>query len=348
MDELTIIKPDDWHVHLRDEAILERTVPDAARQFSRVMAMPNLTPPICNVAQAERYYQRIKKWVPKECLDFSPLIALYLTEQTTVTNIADILNSVCVHACKLYFVGATTNAGYGVKDLTTLYPVFEAMQTYDIPLLIHGETAEGYVDIFDREAYFIKHYLLNLIKQFPKLRIVLEHISTKVAVQFVQQAPKTIAATITPHHLLYNRNHLLANGIRPHYYCLPILKRKEDQHALIKAATSGNPKFFLGTDSAPHDQAKKETSCGCAGIYNMNVAIELYVTVFEQVNALDKLQGFASKFGAAFYQLPENKTKITLVKKNQQIPERLDYGKGHVVPLMAGQSLHWKIVTLET
>ncbi|WP_264774168.1 dihydroorotase [Coxiella burnetii] len=346
MKKITLIRPDDWHCHLRDGSYLPRTVADIAAQFNRAIVMPNLVPPITTVQQAKAYYDRIKAHVPKSS-NFEPLMTLYLTESTPQQEIKAAQQSGIIVACKLYPAGATTHSQAGVKDLKAIYPLLETMQSVDLPLLIHGEVVDYAVDIFDREAVFIERELLPLVETFPQLRIVFEHISTKIAVDFVLEAPSKLGATITPHHLLFNRNDLLSGSIRPHYYCLPILKTSEDQMALIQAATSGNPKFFLGTDSAPHSQTKKQSICGSAGIYNAPAAIALYAEIFASQNALDKLEGFASRFGAEFYGLPLNNSQITLIHQPWQVAESLPFGNELVVPLFAGQTLQWQIKSHE-
>ena len=339
--ELSITRPDDWHIHLRDGDALVRTVGDAAQQFQRAIVMPNLVPPVMNTEQALAYRGRILAARPGNS-PFEPLMVLYLTDNTDPAEIAK-AKAAGVSACKLYPAGATTNSASGVTDLNKIYPVLEAMQKAGMHFLLHGEVTDSAIDIFDRERVFLERTLSQVVKNFPNLKIVLEHITTSDAAQFVTEAPANVAATITAHHLLYNRNHMLAGGIRPHYYCLPILKRSSHQEALIKAATSGNPKFFLGTDSAPHAKDKKEAACGCAGSYTAYAAIELYAEVFEDANALDKLEAFASHFGPDFYSLPRNTDKITLIKENWQAPESLAFGQTTLVPLRAGETLRWKI-----
>ncbi len=343
MTELTLTRPDDWHVHLRDGAALTQTCADMARYMGRAIVMPNLTPPVTNVERAAAYRERIlaaQQGLPRQ---FDPLMVLYLTDQTSEEDIAEAAASDFVHAVKLYPAGATTNSEAGVEDLSALYPVIGAMEENDFPLLIHGEVTDHAVDIFDREAVFIEQHLRPIVESFPRLRVVLEHITTADAVNFVQGAGERVAATITAHHLLYNRNHMLVGGIRPHYYCLPILKRNRHQQALIEAATSGSPKFFLGTDSAPHDTDEKESSCGCAGCYTAHAAIEMYAEVFEEAGALDKLEAFASHFGADFYGLPRHTDTITLVKKDWQVPDELPLGEGSLTPLRAGEAIHWAV-----
>ena len=342
MQSLTLIRPDDWHVHLRDNDALGRTVKDMARVMGRAIVMPNLTPPITTVAMAESYHQRILSHMPVERA-FAPLMVLYLTDQTSAADIRAAKASQCVYAAKLYPAGATTNSDAGVGDLSGLYPVLEVMQEVDLPLLVHGEVTEHHVDIFDREAQFIEHHLGPIVERFPALRIVFEHITTEQAAQFVEQSGPLIAATITAHHLLLNRYDMLVGGIRPHHFCLPILKRRHHQEALVKAATSGNPSFFLGTDSAPHTKDSKESACGCAGVYTANAAIELYAEVFEQANALDRLENFASIFGPEFYRLPINTETITLIKQPQQVPDYLTMASDQLVPLRAGGTIAWSV-----
>lgn len=342
MNEITLIYPDDWHCHLRDDEYLDRTVPDVAKRFARAIVMPNLLPPITTPTMANDYLKRIKAHLPQDA-NFTPLMTLYLTEDMMPAMIDEAKKSTFIKACKLYPAGTTTHSASGISDLSKIHPLFEAMQAANLPLLIHGETIDPDVDVFEREAIFIERQLIPLCKQFPKLPIVLEHISTKVAVEFITNGPKTLAATITPHHLLLNRNDLLVSGIKPHHYCLPVLKEASDQAALIQAAISGNPKFFLGTDSAPHTKSSKESCCGSAGIYSTHAAIELYAEIFEQHQALDKLEAFASRFGAEFYRLPINSDKMTLIKNPWTVPESLPFGKETLTPLMAGKTLNWQI-----
>ncbi len=339
--QLTLTRPDDWHIHLRDGAALTRTVADAARQFARAIVMPNLVPPVMTTEHALAYKQRILAARPVGS-EFEPLMVLYLTDKTDPAEIAK-AKAAGVVACKLYPAGATTNSDSGVTHLKNIYPVLEAMQKEGMHFLLHGEVTDSSIDIFDREKTFIDRNLRPLVQEFPSLKMVLEHITTQEAAEFVADAPANIAATITAHHLLYNRNHMLAGGIRPHYYCLPILKRNTHQQALIKAAISGNPKFFLGTDSAPHAKDKKEASCGCAGSYTAYAALELYAEAFEAANALDKLEGFASHFGADFYGLPRNPEQITLIKNSWQAPESLAFAGSQLVPLRAGETLQWQL-----
>ncbi len=341
MQKLHLTKPDDAHLHLRDGAYLKTTVADSAKQFSRAIVMPNLKPPVTTLVALNAYRERILSAVP-EGFSFEPLMTLYLTSEMTPEKISEAAISKQVTAIKLYPAGVTTNSEAGVKQLDTLNPVFAAMEAFDLPLLIHGETSDLEMDIFDRERDFLVA-LEKLVQQFPRLRIVLEHITTKEAVQFILASNDNVAATITPHHLLFNRNHLLSGGIRPHYYCLPILKRRQHQEALIEAATSGNKKFFLGTDSAPHTVATKETTCGCAGIYSAHAAIELYAEAFERVGALDKLEAFASHYAADFYRLARNTQRITLIKKPWEVAKQLPFGDEVLVPMWAGDVLGWQL-----
>ena len=341
--QLTLIRPDDWHIHLRDGASLTRTVGDAAQQFARAIVMPNLVPPVMNTQQALAYKERILAARPAGN-SFEPLMVLYLTDNTDPAEIA-IAKAAGVTACKLYPAGATTNSASGVTDLKKIYPVLEAMQKAGMHFLLHGEVTDSAIDIFDREKVFLDRTFSEVVKNFPALKMVLEHITTSDAAQFVAEVPANVGATITAHHLLYNRNHMLAGGIRPHYYCLPILKRGTHQQALIKAATSGSPKFFLGTDSAPHAKDKKEAACGCAGSYTAFAAIELYAEAFEDAGALDKLEAFASHFGADFYGLPRNTDTITLIKQDWQVPDTLSLGDQPLVPLRAGETLRWQLKT---
>jgi dihydroorotase len=339
--QITLTRPDDWHIHLRDGAALNRTVSDAATQFARAIVMPNLVPPVMNAEQALGYKERILAARPAGN-QFEPLMVLYLTDSTDPAEIAK-AKAAGVTACKLYPAGATTNSASGVTDLTKIYSVLEAMQKVGMPFLLHGEVTDSAIDIFDREKAFLDRTFSQLVKTFPALKMVLEHITTSDAAEFVSAAPTNVAATITAHHLLYNRNHMLAGAIRPHFYCLPILKRNTHQAALIKAATSGNSKFFLGTDSAPHAKDKKEAACGCAGSYTAYAAIELYAEAFEDAGALDKLEGFASHFGADFYQLPRNTDTITLAKTDWLAPNSLEFAGTDLVPLRAGETLRWQL-----
>lgn len=342
MQAITIPYPDDWHCHLRDQQYLIRTVTDESLRFRRAIIMPNLNPPITTVAAAREYRQRILQALPKH-RNFDPLMTFYLTSSISLDEIINGKKTGIIHACKLYPAGATTHSQAGIKNLSDSYPIFDVLQEYDIPLLIHGEVVDPAIDILEVESTFIDKELTPLIKNFPKLRIVLEHISTKKAVDFITAAPATLAATITPHHLYLNLNDLLANGIRPHWYCKPIVKQLTDQKALIAAALSGNPKFFLGTDSAPHHQSQKECRQGCAGIYSAHAALELYTEFFAKHNACDKLAHFASHFGAEFYRLPINNDMITLVQRPWVVPETLSFGDEALIPFFAGLTLNWQI-----
>lgn len=342
-DILSIIQPDDWHLHLRDGNALATTVAHSARVFARAIVMPNLKSPIISVANAAAYRQRIVEAIPSGS-NFQPLMTLYLTDHLGLDEVRRAHESELVHAIKYYPAGATTNSDNGVTDIEAVYPALERMAELGLPLLIHGESTDSGIDIFDREKVFIDSILAPLLGRFPKLRVVLEHITTRDAVQFIEQQQTNVAATITAHHLLYNRNDLLVGGVRPHFYCLPILKRNVHQQALIEAATSGNPKFFLGTDSAPHSKTSKESACGCAGIYSAPVALELYAEIFEQCNALDKLEGFASFFGADFYQLPRNKTRISLSRQESKVAEQFNLGNEFVVPIRANETIAWSVI----
>ena len=343
MQQITITRPDDWHLHLRDNELMASVLPDTARQFARAIVMPNLRPPVTTTAQALAYRERILKALPAGT-KFEPLMTLYLTDITSADEIKHAKASGVVHAVKLYPAGATTNSDAGVTDLRKSYAALEEMQRCGMPLLVHGEVTSPDIDIFDREAVFIERVMQPLLKDLPGLRVVFEHITTQDAAEFVTSAPDTIAATLTPQHLLYNRNAMLVGGIRPHLYCLPVLKREMHREALIKAATSGNKKFFLGTDSAPHAQHTKENACGCAGCYSAHSAIELYAEAFENAGALDKLEGFASFYGADYYGLPRNTDKVTLRKEEWQVPASVGFGEHRLVPLRAGEKMRWKLV----
>ena len=342
-NNITITRPDDWHVHLRDGAALKAVLPDTAKQFARVIVMPNLRPPITTTALASEYRARILSALPVG-LNFEPLMTLYLTDNTTAEEIALAKASGFVHGVKLYPAGATTNSDAGVSDLSRCAKALEAMEKLGMPLLVHAEVTDPDVDVFDREKVFIDRHMTSLVKNYPKLKIVFEHITTKQAADFVTQSPSNVAATITAHHLLLNRNDMFKGGINPHHYCLPILKREEHRLALVNAAISGNAKFFLGTDSAPHAKNTKEAACGCAGMYTAHAAIELYAEAFDNANALDKLEGFASFFGADFYGLPRNIDKITLEKTSWIAQEVLLLGDETMVPFRAGQAIKWKII----
>jgi len=345
MHELTLTQPDDWHLHLRDGEALIHVVNFTAKQCRRAIVMPNLLPPVINVKQALEYRQRILNALDPT-LSFDPLMTLYLTNNTSKQDIQEAVGSEHVHAVKLYPAGATTNSESGVTSVENIYPTFETMQELGLPLLIHGEVTSPDIDVFDREAIFIEKTLNPICETFPALKVVFEHITTKQGVDFVLSANKNVAATITPHHLLLNRNALFQGGIQPHHYCLPILKREIHQQALLSAATSGNSKFFLGTDSAPHSKNKKESSCGCAGIFSAHAAIELYAEAFESQNALDKLEAFASFYGADFYGLERNKTKVTIKKEVWKVPASYPLGSEELVPFRAEQQLPWKLVTI--
>ena len=340
-DTLTLTRPDDWHIHFRDGAAMASVLPDTARVFARAIAMPNLKPPVVTVADAAAYRERLLAAVPAG-VAFQPLMTLYLTDNTHPAEIVRARTSGFVHAVKYYPAGATTNSDAGVTDLRRCEAVFAAMEEIGMPLLVHGEVTDPDVDIFDREAVFIDRVLLPLLDRHPHLKVVFEHITTQQAVEFVRNANVHIAATITAHHLLYNRNAMFKGGLRPHLYCLPVLKREAHRRALIDAATSGNAKFFLGTDSAPHAQGAKESACGCAGIYTAHAAIELYAEAFEDAGALDKLEAFASFYGADFYALPRNRDTITLRRQTWQVPATLTMGDEFCVPLRAGESMRWQ------
>lgn len=341
-DTLILRRPDDWHLHFRDGDLLAETVPATARVFRRAIVMPNLTPPVTTTAQAQAYRERILAQVPAG-VEFEPLMVLYLTDQTPVEEVARAAESSFVHAFKLYPAGATTNSDSGVTNPARIGPLYEAMQKHDIPLLVHGEVTEPEVDIFDRERVFIDRYLADIRERFPALRIVFEHVTTSEAVDFVRDAGELTAATVTPQHLLMNRNDLLVGGVRPHNYCLPVLKRRTHQQAIQKAVLDGHPRFFLGTDSAPHARDEKEAACGCAGCYSARAALPLYASFLERFGALDKLQGFASDFGADFYRLPRNPDTVTLVRQAWTVPEQVSAAGEKLVPFMAGERLPWAL-----
>ena len=340
---LSLVRPDDWHLHLRDGEVLASVLPDTARRFARAIVMPNLKPPVTTTEQALAYRERILAALP-ENMSFEPLMTLHLTEgDTAPSEIAIAKASGAVHAIKYYPADATTNSEFGVTDIKRCYPVFATMERHDLPLLMHGEVTDPAVDTFDREVVFIERHLVPLVREFPGLRMVLEHITTRAAVEFVRQAPNNVAATITAHHLLLNRNAMFEGGLRPHHYCLPLLKREAHRQALVAAATSGNPKFFLGTDSAPHPRHAKESTCGCAGIYTAHAALELYAEVFEQTGALDRLETFASFHGADFYHLPRNRETLTLEKRSWVVPNEVRFGRERGVPLRAGGTIAWRL-----
>jgi dihydroorotase len=341
--KIIITRPDDWHLHLRDGAALKAVLPDTARQFARAIIMPNLRPPVTTVELADEYRARVLAALPKGA-KFEPLMTLYFTDNTSVGEIKKAKASGIIYGVKLYPAGATTNSDSGVTDLMKCANALEAMQDAGLPLLVHAEVTDSDVDVFDREKVFIDRHMTPLLKCFPALKVVFEHITTKDAADFVTASPNNVAATITAHHLLLNRNDMFKGGIQPHHYCLPILKREEHRLALVKAATSGSAKFFLGTDSAPHAKHTKEAACGCAGIYTAHAAIEFYAEAFEAANALDKLEAFASFYGADFYSLPRNRDKITLEKTSWRVPNELALGNDSLVPLRAGQQVHWKLI----
>ena len=343
MDRITLRRPDDWHLHLRDGPALASVVADSARRFARAIVMPNLRPPVKNTYQALDYRERILSALP-EGSAFEPLMTLYLTEDTPPEEISRAKLSGRIFAVKLYPAGATTHSDAGVSRISRCFHTLERMEEVGMPLLVHGESTEPGVDVFDREAAFIEETLGPLMERFPRLKLVLEHITTREAVQYVEVTGDNVAATITAHHLLMNRNALFMGGIRPHHYCLPVLKREEHREALVGAATSGNPKFFLGTDSAPHALHTKEAACGCAGIYTAHAAIELYAIAFEEAGALERLQGFASEHGARFYGLPLNEDTITLERREWRVPERLAFGPDELVPLRAGETVPWTLL----
>jgi dihydroorotase len=343
MQTLTLTRPDDWHLHLRDGVALTAVLPDTARRFARAIVMPNLKPPVTTVAQAAAYRQRIVAAVPPGA-GFEPLMTLYLTDKLPPAEIERARASGFIHAVKLYPAGATTNSDAGVTDLARCRATLAKMEALGLPLLVHGEATDPAVDVFDREAVFIERVLSPLLADFPALKLVLEHVTTREGVDFVRAGGPNVAATITAHHLLLNRNALFQGGIRPHHYCLPVLKREAHRQALVAAATSGDPKFFLGTDSAPHGRATKEAACGCAGCYTAHAGIELYAEAFETVGALDRLEGFASHFGADFYGLPRNGERITLVKEAWVVPATQPYLDNDVlVPLRAGETVAWRL-----
>jgi len=348
-NSLTLTRPDDWHLHLRDGEALAAVVAASARQFARAIVMPNLKPPVTTVAQAQAYRDRILQALRQTagsdplCAGFEPLMTLYLTDRTDPDEIRRARDSGIVHAVKLYPAGATTNSDAGVTSMSAVSKALDALQSVGMPLLIHGEVTDARVDVFDREAVFIDTVLEPMRRDFPQLRVVFEHITTREAAQYVVQAAGDIGATITAHHLLYERNALFKGGMRPHWYCLPILKRETHRVALLEAATSGNPRFFLGTDSAPHAQHLKEHACGCAGCYTAPHAMELYAAAFESVGRLDRLEGFASFHGPDFYRLPRNQQTLTLVRQPWAVPESLPFGAERIVPLAAGESLAWQM-----
>ena len=342
MDRLTLKRPDDFHLHLRDGPAMAAVLADSARRFARAIVMPNLRPPVRTTEQALEYRGRILAALPKGAA-FEPLMTLYLTDDTPPEEIVRAKASGQVFGVKLYPAGATTHSDAGVTRLSRCFHALEKMQEVGMPLLVHGESTDPAIDVFDRERAFIEEVLGPLVERFPQLKLVLEHVTTRDAVQYVEVTGPNVAATITAHHLLMNRNALFMGGIRPHHYCLPVLKRELHREALVEAATSGNPKFFLGTDSAPHARALKEAACGCAGMYTAHAGIELYAAAFEEAGALDRLEGFASEFGAAFYGLEPNRDQITLVRDEWRVPETLAFGAEQLVPLRAGETIPWKL-----
>jgi dihydroorotase len=343
IDRLRLTTPDDWHLHVRDGAMLGCVLPDTVRQFARAIIMPNLVPPVATVADALAYRQRILAALPAS-VPFEPLMTLYLTEQTTVEDIAEAAQCPHVHAVKYYPAGATTNAASGVRDLARVQAVLAAMEKHDVPLLMHGEVTDRDVDVFDREAVFIERHLLTLMKDFPGLRLVMEHITTSAAAELLQDGPENLAATVTVHHLLLNRNALFDGGLRPHHYCLPLIKRERHRQALLAAVASGHPRLFLGTDSAPHPQGAKESACGCAGIYTAAHAMALYAEVFDGLGALDRLEAFASFNGPDFYRLPRNHGFIELERDIVKVAEQVDFGGQPGIPFRAGGEVHWRLV----
>ncbi len=340
--EITLTKPDDWHLHVRDGAAMADVLPHTAARFARAIIMPNLKPPVTSVALANEYRQRILRALPQGS-DFKPLMTLYLTDQLGPEEIRLAREDDNIVAAKLYPAGATTNSDSGVSEVSRIYPTLEAMQETGMPLLVHAEVTDTDIDIFDREKVFIDRHMRAIVRDFPELKVVFEHITTRDAAEFVQQAPANVGATITAHHLLYNRNAMLVGGMRPDFYCLPILKRESHREALVAAATSGDPKFFLGTDSAPHPSHAKHSACGCAGCYTAHAAIELYAEAFEQAGALDKLEGFASFHGADFYGMPRNTETIKLVKSDWTAPDSYAFGGDKVTPLRAGEKITWRL-----
>lgn len=345
MTQITLIRPDDWHLHLRDGEALKAVLPDTARRFGRAIVMPNLKPPVRTVADAAAYRERILAAIPAG-MRFEPLMTLYLTDVTPPEEITRLKDSGFVKAVKLYPAGATTNSDAGLTDIKKAMPTLAAMAELGVPLLVHGEVTDPNVDVFDREAVFIEQVMKPLLEKLPDLKVVFEHITTQQAAQFVWSAGANVAATITAHHLLMNRNALFQGGIRPHHYCLPVLKREVHRQALLEMAVSGSPKFFLGTDSAPHGKSTKEAACGCAGMYTANNGIELYAEAFDSVGALDKLEGFASRFGPLFYGLPANPDTITLIKEATPVAAELPYvGSDTLVPLRAGETVAWRLLS---
>ena len=343
MQTVTLKKPDDWHLHVRDGSLMRVVVPDSARRFARAIIMPNLNPPVTTGDLARQYRERILSAVPTG-LSFDPLMTLYLTEETQPEDIAKAKTSGVVFGVKWYPAGATTHSQHGVRTISRCFPTINAMQEQGMPLLVHAETTDPTVDTFDREAVFIDQILAPVINRFPNLRVVIEHVTTRQGVQFIRDASEMVAGTITPHHMLLNRTAMFEGGLRPHYYCLPVLKREEHRIALVEAATSGHPRFFLGTDSAPHSRLAKESDCGCAGIYTAHAAIELYAEVFEREGALSKLEAFASFHGADFYGLPRNEGHITLEKKPWLVPESFRFDEDALIPFRSNEVVKWRLV----
>jgi dihydroorotase len=342
MDSITLTRPDDWHLHLRDGAALAAVLPYTARQFARAIVMPNLKPPVTTVELARAYRDRILAALPRGAA-FEPLMTLYLTDNTSAAEIARARSSGFVHAVKYYPAGATTHSDAGVSALERAFPALEAMEAHDLPLAVHGEVTDPAVDLFDRESAFIDTVLEVVVRRFPRLRVVFEHITTREAADYVAAAGPNVAATITAHHLLYNRNAMFRGGLRPHFYCLPVLKRERHREALVRAATGGSPKFFLGTDSAPHPRGEKESACGCAGCFTAHAALELYAEAFDAAGALDRLEAFASFNGAGFYRLPRNAGRLTLVREAWVPPAELGFGATTLVPLRGGEPLAWRL-----
>jgi len=346
VSRLVIRQPDDWHVHLRDGAMLETVAAYTARQFARAIIMPNLTPPVTTVAAAEAYRNRILKAVPSD-LQFTPLMTCYLTDSIDPAEVSKGFKEGVFTACKLYPANATTNSTFGVSDVKNIYGVLEEMQRIGMPLLVHGEVTDSHVDIFDREAVFIERVMKQVVTDFPELKVVFEHITTADAADFVLESGDNIGATITPQHLAYNRNAMLVGGIKPHFYCLPVIKREEHRLALRRVATSGSPKFFLGTDSAPHTKEAKENACGCAGVFNAPFAMESYTKTFEEEGALDKLEAFASENGPKFYGLPLNERRIVLERAQVSVPDHVEGHGNRLVPFLAGETLEWRFAGFE-
>ena len=339
---LSIARPDDWHLHLRDGVAMRSVLAPTARVFGRAIVMPNLKPPVTTVAAAQAYRERILAARPSAST-FEPLMTLYLTDNTSAEDVRRAKASGFVHAIKYYPAGATTNSDSGVTALERAYPALAAMERDDVVLCLHGEVTDADIDVFDRERVFVERHLSRIVRDFPALRVVLEHVTTREAVDFVESAPANVAATITPQHLLYSRNAMLVGGVHVHLYCLPVLKRETHRAALVRAATSGSPKFFLGSDSAPHARGTKERACGCAGCYSAPAALELYAEAFDNAGALDRLEAFASGFGADFYRLPRNRDTVTLARETWTMPEQVAFGSDCVVPLRAGESIGWRV-----